>query len=108
MQLPTQDLVGQKTVNTLSFDGKQHHRELATPRKNTPRTSNSIMMKEGAKQQSWKSKSKTKMAKEAVECMFAAMNPLEVWEDMTMASEPEELGTEVSYISDMDMDDQLL
>jgi len=68
-----------------------------------PSTSISTMTKEGAKWQPQKSKLKTKMAKEAVECMFAATNPLEVREDMTMASEYES-GTEVSYVSDMDMD----
>jgi len=46
------------------------------------------------------------MAKEVVECMFMATTPLEEKEDRTMASELEELGTEVLYVLDMDIEDQ--
>jgi len=60
-------------INT--FDGKQQEKETAAHTKYTTETCISIMTKEGVKWRPRKSKPK-KTAKEAVACMFVAMNLL--------------------------------
>ena len=100
--MPTQDLVGRKTMKIHTFDGKQQEKEQAAYTKYTTDKGKRIMTKEGVKRRLRKVKPKTKMAKEVVECMFAATQVPGECEDMTMASEWEESGTEVSQMSDMD------
>ncbi len=104
--MPTQDLVGRKTMKIHTFNGKQQEKEQAAYTMYTTDKGKRIMTKEGVKRRLQKVKPKTKMAKEAVEHMFAATQVPGEREDMTMASEWEESGTEVLQMLDMDIEEQ--
>jgi len=104
--MPTQDLIDRKTMKIHTFNSKQQEKEQAAYTKYTTDKGKRIMTKEGVKQRPQKVKPKTKMAKEVVECMFAATQVPGECEDTTMASEWEESGTEVLQMSDMDIEEQ--